>query len=154
MSGKHVWTYLDDNCGLGAKELIRRVQWKSTSYEPQKLRLFDALNRSSVTVRIIGLVLHEGFKAVSYDFDLTSHDSLPIEAEHVFLLGPPDSSHVQLYGPKLLELFQQAIGNSRQLSQTADDDGQGAPFDDNENRGRLEFHLPLFRRQVRWITFV
>ena len=149
-----MWTYLDDNWGLGAKDLVQRVQWKSTSHDPRKLLLFDALNRSSVTLRVIGVVLHDDFNAVSYEFDMSSMDSLPVDAKHVFFLGPPDSSHVQLYGPELLELFRRALRNSRHLSQTADDDGQGAHFDDDEKGGRLEFHLPLFKQQVGCIAFV
>ena len=149
-----MWTYLDDNWGLGAKDLVQRVQWKSTLCDPYKLLLFDALNRSSVTIRVIGVVLHDDFDVVSYDFDISSMDSLPVDAKHVFFLGPPDSSHVQLYGPELLELFRRALRNSRHLSQTADDDGQGMHLEDDEKGGRFEFHLPLFKRQVRCITFL
>jgi len=132
---------------LGGDEFLRKSMWLQNR-QPKNLDLvrFDRTHRQ--LCRVIGSIETDRL-LLSTVGNYGSDPAIKLEdACFVFAVGPPNAVHIAKYGEEIIDCYERAIRCAEELSQTADDEGQGKVFYHEANKAIFKFEKAVFEKVV------
>jgi len=104
--------------------------------------------------RIIGMIQTSGLCLTPLGNYGTAPDIQFKDTAFVFSVGPPTAAQVARYGEVIMECYKRGIQCAEELSQTADDGGEGTLFYCEGNTPIFKFNKQIFHNVVSFIGYI